>query len=61
MTAHHDKLLYGKLSRMQSELSDGEIENAVALINARNTKNIKKEADSNKKPKPQMKRQNNKK
>lgn len=61
MTAHHDKLLYGKLTRMQSELSDDEIENAVALLNARNKKNIKKVADSNKKPKPQMKRQNNKK
>lgn len=34
MTAHHDKLLYGKLSRMQSELSDEEIENAVAMLNA---------------------------
>ena len=48
MTAHHDKLLYGKLTRMQSELSDDEIENAVALLNARNKKIIKKVADSNK-------------
>ena len=36
MTAHHDKLVYGKLSRMQSELSDEEIENAVAFLNKTN-------------------------
>ena len=33
---------------MQSELRDDEIENAVALLNARNKKIIKKVADSNK-------------
>lgn len=38
MATHHDKALYGKLARMQSELSEEEIESAVARLNEKNTK-----------------------
>ena len=34
MAIHHDKPLYGKLARMQNELSEEEIELAVESLNA---------------------------
>ncbi|MGN1061909.1 MAG: hypothetical protein ACI4RO_02160 [Candidatus Scatosoma sp.] len=34
MTVHHDKLLYGRLERLQSDFSDEETERAVATLNA---------------------------
>ena len=34
MAVHHDKAIYGKLSRLQKELCDDEIDNVVAAINA---------------------------
>ena len=34
MAVHHDKAIYGKLSRLQKELCEDEIDNVVAAINA---------------------------
>ena len=34
MAVHHDKLLYGRLERLQSDFSDEETERAVAAVNA---------------------------